>query len=477
MKKIIISAIIALTITVVGCQKFTDIQPKGKSLLSTAEDLDMLLNHDYYVLPIGSPTFMAPVTPYLVNTMLRAFKNIPNIKNETIKTIDHAVILWDESIDRAALSVNDNAYETFYAIIGKICNPVIGRSDVVTGSRALADRCKAEALVLRAWFHYLAVNLYAKAYDPATAATDGGVPYVFDTDLMSKESVKHSVAQVYEFILKDLQQAINLNALNIEGVNQMRVGKSFAYAVQAKVFMSMRRYDDALVAARASLDINNHIDNHNDMIGNPLDSDATWSRPRLRSKEDLFFTYTSMPWDGIYQEFIDEFDADAVLLNYMPDSERQGYDGFGAMLSGIPGLRLWMSDSESASFSAVGITSVDMRLTEAECLMRAGNLAEAKEKLEYIRTHRIVTDRYTPSLASTKAEIFALLKQLSRCDNFQTYRDFIDLKRWNTEPEFAATLTKTLLGEIYTLTPQSPLWIYPFPQSATNYNSNLTQNY
>jgi tetratricopeptide (TPR) repeat protein len=363
-------------------------------------------------------------------------------------------------------------------MIGKFCNPVIARADGVTGSRVLANRCKAEAFVLRAWFHYLAVNLYAKAYDPATATVDGGVPYVLETDPMSEPCKKYTVAQVYEFILKDLQQAFDINALNDEGINQMRAGKSFAYAAQAKVLMSMRRYPEALKAAQASLAINSHVDNHNDMVGpHSWYDEVIWRRPRLQSKEDLFFTYTSVPWDGIYPEGINVFDPDAVLLNHMPNDARQGVPGFGETLSGVPGLVLWMPDSEDVSFSAVGITSVDMHLTEAECLMREGDLLGAKAKLEMIRRNRIITERYTPSSASTKQEIFALLKQLSRSDNFQTYRDFIDLKRWNTEPEFATTLTKTLLGETFTLTPQSKLWIYPFPQSATTYNSNLTPNY
>ena len=49
--------------------------------------------------------------------------------------------------------------------------------------------------------------------------------------------------------------------------------------------------------------------------------------------------------------------------------------------------------------------------------------------------------------------------------------------RWNTEDAYKETLRKNLLGQEFELRPDSPLWIFPFPQNATNYNPNLTQNY
>ena len=56
-------------------------------------------------------------------------------------------------------------------------------------------------------------------------------------------------------------------------------------------------------------------------------------------------------------------------------------------------------------------------------------------------------------------------------------KNFINMKRWNTEPEYQTTLRKTLLGKDYELTPDSPLWIFPIPLSASSINPNLTPNY
>ena len=59
-----------------------------------------------------------------------------------------------------------------------------------------------------------------------------------------------------------------------------------------------------------------------------------------------------------------------------------------------------------------------------------------------------------------------------------TYENFFDSKRWNSEEKYKRTITRDL-GEygVYSITPESHLWIFPFPANATRFNSSLTQNY
>ena len=59
-----------------------------------------------------------------------------------------------------------------------------------------------------------------------------------------------------------------------------------------------------------------------------------------------------------------------------------------------------------------------------------------------------------------------------------SYENFFDCKRWNTEANYKKTITRDL-GEYgsYSISPESPLWILPFPANAVRFNSTLTQNY
>lgn len=68
---------------------------------------------------------------------------------------------------------------------------------------------RAEALIARAYNHFMLVNLWAKSYDPATAETDLGVPYVTSVETQLKQKYKrNSVAEVYKFIEEDLLEGL-----------------------------------------------------------------------------------------------------------------------------------------------------------------------------------------------------------------------------------------------------------------------------
>ena len=52
----------------------------------------------------------------------------------------------------------------------------------------------------------------------------------------------------------------------------------------------------------------------------------------------------------------------------------------------------------------------------------------------------------------------------------------MERKRWNQLSDMKETITRTLLGQTFTLAPDSPLWIFPFPGNAVDNNPNLKQN-
>jgi hypothetical protein len=118
-----------------------------------------------------------------------------------------------------------------------------------------------------------------------------------------------------------------------------------------------------------------------------------------------------------------------------------------------------------------------MYLTKAECLIRKGEIFDAVNILNDIREKRIMSAEYVPAEAANATEAFALLKRISRTENWHGCKNFINMKRWNTEDAYKETLRKTLLNADYELAPDSPLWVFPFPQNATGFNPNLTQNY
>ncbi|GAL68906.1 RagB/SusD family nutrient uptake outer membrane protein [Jejuia pallidilutea] len=73
------------------------------------------------------------------------------------------------------------------------------------------DKQKGEALLCRAYAHFMLVNIFCKAYNPSTANTDLGIPYVTEPEtVLIKEYSRGTVAQVYEQIAKDLEMGLPL---------------------------------------------------------------------------------------------------------------------------------------------------------------------------------------------------------------------------------------------------------------------------
>src|SRR5258708_14455903 len=70
---------------------------------------------------------------------------------------------------------------------------------------------KGEALVCRAYAHFMLVCLFAKSYDPKTAASDPGIPYVTQPQTaVFQQYTRGTVASVYANIESDLTRGLAL---------------------------------------------------------------------------------------------------------------------------------------------------------------------------------------------------------------------------------------------------------------------------
>lgn len=479
MKKLIYSILLGIALLIGSCSDFTDVQPKGKNLLSTTDQLEMLLNNEFKL--STSDLYV------LCGDMIRASSNIPTLINLPNKTRGAIIISWDEANQdkMAELTSSDTDFSTCYGIIGQIANPVLSHIDAAEGDEATKVKLKCEALVLRAYFHWLLVNKFAKAYNPATAEQDEGVPYVMEDWDVSVPTEQVSVKKVYENILADLDKAIELNGLPTTAVNRMRISKPCAYAVKALALISMQEFELAANAAREALALNKIVNNYNEMTtiytnqkGNEY---PVIYRPILKCEEDLFYTHNTEYYNGISPEAWNAFEEghachDKMKIDLMSHDYAPG-TGTGATRMGLPDYVV--TSDLSSGWNNCGMKTTHMYLIIAEAEIRNNNYKEAMKALDAIRVNRIDPSVYAPleGTVTTKEDAIYHLKQTSHGENIYSYYNFINRKRWNQVEGYKETLTRNIGGQIFTLTPDSPMWIFPFPQNATNPNPNLSQNY
>ena len=89
--------------------------------------------------------------------------------------------------------------------------------EIAEADRERAAAIRGEALVLRSYYHFMLVNLFAPHYDETTAGTTLGVPYVKTVeDKLVVDYPRETVEKVYELAEEDLT----------EGIRQLEIGKS-----------------------------------------------------------------------------------------------------------------------------------------------------------------------------------------------------------------------------------------------------------
>ena len=384
-------------------------------------------------------------------------------------TVDYANYTYNESIDRGVLAISDVRYESAYKYINYM-NVLLNKLLDAQGDEVKKKQLVAEAHVIRAWLHFLLVNIYAKQYDAGTADKEGGIPYVEDVDV-SQEKTKLTLEETYRHILADLADDI-IAELPDESNNVERADKAFAYAAKAYVLMQMKRYADAIPYAQASLKINNTIDARETLV-----QSGAWIITQNVANNLLYIGGSgrvSLTFDVISKETWEKFEDGDYVVNY---DAAGGWSTFmGPMMSGIEGTALYQGWTLKGN--VYGITGDHVYYVLAECLIRTGKIKEGLQYVDRVRRHRV--ENYKPFAQDNLNEMqtMALLQKAKWVECICSFENFFDSKRWNSEPAYAKTITRALGSYgTFSIKPDSKLWVLPFPLNATRKNPSLTQNY
>lgn len=106
------------------------------------------------------------------------------------------------------------------------------------GNPAELQAAKGEALVARAFNHFILVNIFSKAYSPKTSSTDLGIPYVTKVETtVAPHYERGTVADVYKHIEGDLLAGIPLLDEASYSVPAYHFTKKAAEALAARFYL------------------------------------------------------------------------------------------------------------------------------------------------------------------------------------------------------------------------------------------------
>ncbi len=468
---IFVTVILALASLFTACDDYVDITPTGRETVDSASvylDLIELPGRCYY------PSAFAMLTD-------NCWVLESNVLGHENTSWDGINATFNTSASRTQLSDN-NLYENPYTYILR-SNIILSEVDNSKGADSIKQIAKAEAKILRAWDHFVVVNTFAKAYNPETAATDGGVPIVnyYNLELTPKKS---SVEDVYSFIIKDIDES--LPYLQVTPKTVYHPSRAFGYALKALVHLFHHDWATAEEAARKSLELNSELADYvklNAAGGPTKDSEyGQGNNPEVLNyaAQGSLTENPAYAYGMISPELVKEFSSDDLRFKLFFLTTGSKYQ-----LDAGSGAALWNASITYKKFfySTVGLRTAEVYLILAECQARLGDNSGAMTTLNKLRAKRYLDFEASKYTASNTKEMMQQVLSERRKELLFGFHRFWDLKRLSVEPEYAKTIVRTfpvvsteVEHKTYTLQPDSRLYVIPFPQSAREKNPNLTLN-
>lgn len=459
-KKIYNLLLIASCIAFVSCDSYLDIQPKGIVIPKSCEDYEKLLN--YAQLEKASESY-----PNFMTDDVFVPDKDDNVEWEGLDISTQKLYSFDTEIfgDSETDALWEYSYNRIY-YFNIVANEIMGSTDA---TEEYKKSLRAEALVGRAFEYLTLVNAYAKQYDPATAATDPGVPLMLDQDINKTNLVRASVQEVYDQIKMDLDEAATFLP-DKPRLNAFRASKPVGSGMLARMYLYMSNYKEALKYAKISLGQNNTLQDlklykviePTFWIGR-LDVPARADNPEntyIRLAPYVFGLSGSVYGsDDLISKFDKEKDQRFRLyFTRQIDSEIFPYDYWAPYL-----------------YANMAMATPEMYLIAAECEARIGSKENAMTYYNDLRDMRIL-DKVHLTAASNEEALAMILDERRRELTMNGCMRLLDLKRLNREPRFAKTITHTIAGVDHQLKPNDPKYILPIPPKVLHYNPDMVPN-
>lgn len=123
------------------------------------------------------------------------------------------------------------------------------------GSSKENNSAKGEALICRAYAHFLLANTFCMPYVEATAKTDMGIPYVEEPEtFVGKKYERGTVESVYEKLARDIEEGFPLIDDNAYSVPIYHFTRRAAAAFACRFYLFYGKYEQALQYADMAID-------------------------------------------------------------------------------------------------------------------------------------------------------------------------------------------------------------------------------
>lgn len=444
-----------------GCKKsFLDEKPSAKIVLPTTLDdiVGILDNPAFY-------SFSSPALPIISADEFEyrdynTWRSLPTVAERN-------TYIWATDLYEDLPNLED--WFTPYKAIFYANNALSGLEKIPI-NRDNTEKymnTKGWAHFNRAYFFYVLASNFCKSYDSQTAENDLGIPLKL-SPVIDEIVQRSSLKETYEQIFKDLniaKQLLEKQPIPLEQKN--RPSLTAVYALEARMYLNMREYEKAELAADNCLGLYAKLINYNKVT---LPNTRPFS---ISNEENLFATGSASMFLGVVltRANVSIKIKESLLNLYEPEDLRLKIYFTLANGGGYIMNRGYLG---TGSYPFTGLATDEIYLIKAECVARRGDFESSMTVLNKLLINRFPPLKFIPKQANSPEQAMEVILNERRKELIWRGIRWEDLKRLNKEGA-NITLTRLLNGVTYSLLPNDSRYVFPIPSAEIAY-SGITQN-
>jgi len=331
-----------------------------------------------------------------------------------------------------------------------------------------ADRKKynhilGQAYFARAFACFDLVKNFAAPYDADSAPQELGIALKLSPNV-DEVVERSSIQENYDQILYDLNRATSLLDAPIT-LDRNRANKPSAYALAARIYLSMRNYESAETYADSCLAMYDKLIDYNTVS---LIAAAPFT---LGNEESMLYSTVGRNYSLVLYASTQNMSIDNGLYDLYDENDLRKSIFFSKnTANGL--IKTKRGYSGSSRFPYSGLATDELYLIKAECAARKNDLHTCKDYLFKLLSKRYKTGTFTMDNFSRQHE--ALNKVLIERRKELVWRAGLrwdDIRRLNKEGA-NISLRRKLGNETYVLKAGSPQFAFPIPTNESIFYSN-----
>lgn len=234
---------LALCIGLASCNDFLDEMPDNRTTIDNADKVVQILvsaypEHSYQL-----------ICEYLSD-------NVDEYDNTYTTTFLDEIYRWQDPTQTNNDSP-ENCWSSCYEAATTANMALEGIDNLGGATTQTLRECKGEALMARAYAHWILVNVFCLNYNSQTSSTDLGIPYMYDTGSeIGTVRDRGTVAETYANIAADIEEGLPLVGDSHLSIPKYHFNRLAAYAFATRFYMYYEKWDKAIECANVVLGTN-----------------------------------------------------------------------------------------------------------------------------------------------------------------------------------------------------------------------------